>query len=423
MNAALDLPLHPRRPGAAGRAIAPGWSGAWRVLVSGLRRAAGRLLDAALWCLLGSVHCLASTSTPTPAPLPALGIAADAVTVSGLSSGGYMAGQFHVAYSASLAGAAVLAGGPLGCSRGSMLLAMLECSCPAAASAPDAPDLGLGALACRRPAEAVLAARADGVLRLNRAHLDDPRHLRRQRVWLMAGAADRVVPPALVKAQADFYRRHGVPAEALKLRTVPGAGHGLPAPGAPVRCELTAPPYLTHCPDADAAGELLAWLYAPPPGKLQPAVPPRADGLRAFDQRPYRLQPQRDGLDDSGWLYVPAACAQQPGCRLHVVFHGCQQGQGFTAPDGQPMGRRFADGAGYQRWAESNRIVLVFPQVKARAGVPGAPGHNPQGCWDFWGYTHATGALDGALGPYLRRQAPQLQAVKAMVDALRKAPS
>jgi hypothetical protein len=48
-------------------------------------------------------------------PLPA-GVRLDSasVTVSGLSSGGFFAHQFHVAFSGAVAGAAVLAGGPYG---------------------------------------------------------------------------------------------------------------------------------------------------------------------------------------------------------------------------------------------------------------------------------------------------------------------
>jgi len=416
-------PLHGRGHGwrAVGRAGSPGTVTVMALLLCGLLAGLARAGEArADGSAPRAVQATAAVSAP--GPLPALGVAADGTTVSGLSSGGYMAGQFHVAYAASLAGAAVLAGGPLGCSRGSMVLAMLECSCPAAAALQPGSSAaaGLGALACRRPLPAALAARADAALQNNRAHLDDPRHLARQRVYLMAGAQDPVVPPALVAAQADFYRRHGVPEAALRLRTVPGAAHGLPAPGGPVQCDVTAPPYLTNCPGVDAAGELLAWLYAPPPAVLAAPVPPRPPGLRPFDQRPYRARPRQDGLDDSGWLYLPAACEQQAGCRLHVVFHGCQQGQGFAGPDGRPVGRRFAEQSGYLRWAEANRIVLLFPQVRARDGLPGTPGYNPQGCWDFWGYTHASGAADGALGPYLRREAPQLRAVKAMVDALRR---
>ena len=45
-------------------------------------------------------------------PLPAYGAEAAEVTVSGVSSGGFMAVQFHVAYSGSVKGAGVIAGGP-----------------------------------------------------------------------------------------------------------------------------------------------------------------------------------------------------------------------------------------------------------------------------------------------------------------------
>ena len=42
------------------------------------------------------------------------GAQTDEITVSGLSSGGYMAVQYQVAHSSSVAGAGVIAGGPYG---------------------------------------------------------------------------------------------------------------------------------------------------------------------------------------------------------------------------------------------------------------------------------------------------------------------
>ena len=63
-------------------------------------------------------------------PLPELGLSAAGTTVSSLSSGGYRAGPFHMAFSAALFGVAVKAAGPCGCSRGSVAAAMYPCSCP-----------------------------------------------------------------------------------------------------------------------------------------------------------------------------------------------------------------------------------------------------------------------------------------------------
>jgi len=55
---------------------------------------------------------LAAAGAP---PLPALGADVAQITVSGLSSGAFMATQFSVAYSASIAGAGIVAGGPYYC--------------------------------------------------------------------------------------------------------------------------------------------------------------------------------------------------------------------------------------------------------------------------------------------------------------------
>ena len=41
--------------------------------------------------------------------------------------------------------------------------------------------------------------------------------------------------------------------------------------------------------------------------------------------------------------------------------------------------------AGFNEWAESNNIVILYPYVKPSAEVP----LNPKGCWDWWGYTNA----------------------------------
>src|SRR4051812_9587144 len=51
------------------------------------------------------------------------------VTVSGLSSGAYMAVQFEVAFSRTVRGAGVIAGGPYFCSQGSVFTATTSCSC------------------------------------------------------------------------------------------------------------------------------------------------------------------------------------------------------------------------------------------------------------------------------------------------------
>ena len=49
--------------------------------------------------------------------LPSFEVNAERTSVSGLSSGAYMAGQFHVAFSGTVIGAGIVAGGPYGAPR------------------------------------------------------------------------------------------------------------------------------------------------------------------------------------------------------------------------------------------------------------------------------------------------------------------
>jgi hypothetical protein len=89
--------------------------------------------DQLAWRLLGSLLVLAAllfAARPTgAADLPRLNIDAGGISVSGLSSGGYMAVQFEVAYSSLVMGAAVIAGGPYYCAQGRLEIASPNCVC------------------------------------------------------------------------------------------------------------------------------------------------------------------------------------------------------------------------------------------------------------------------------------------------------
>jgi poly(3-hydroxybutyrate) depolymerase len=103
-------------------------------------------------------------------------------------------------------------------------------------------------------------------------------------------------------------------------------------------------------------------------------------------------------MADTGFLFVPEDCAHGLPCRVHVAFHGCRQGIGA-------LGRRFPRQAGYDRWADANRIVVLYPQVTESTLRP----FNPRGCWDWWGYS----GVD-----YASRDGAQLSAVHRMLEAL-----
>src|SRR6266850_6492371 len=127
-------------------------------------------------------------------PLPALGADAGNVTVSGLSSGGFMAVQLHVAHSALVKGAGVIAGGPYYCAGGSVWTAYFNCTEPG--GAVPLPQTTLLREEAERQAK---AGRVDATANLAGSH-----------AWLFAGHQDKIVSSDVVEALNGFYSAYKV---------------------------------------------------------------------------------------------------------------------------------------------------------------------------------------------------------------------
>jgi poly(3-hydroxybutyrate) depolymerase len=327
------------------------------------------------------------------ARLAALAIDPGGITVSGVSSGGYFAHQFHVAHSALITGAAIIAGGPYHCAGDgyprNALRALETCM--------NLPDLipFAGPPAAGETVAAAARAAAAGAI-------DPLAGLRGDRVFVFSGASDTLVPRPLVDAVAAFYAPY-TGADAIAAVTDVPAAHAMITADFGERCDAFGPPFVNDC-DYDLAGALLAHLHGP----LSPKV--AADGaLVAFDQSEFVAPGSRHGLAPTGYVYVPRACAAGTAashrCRLHVALHGCLQ----SARD---VGDAFYRHAGYNGWAEANAIVVLYPQAAAvttRLGPIPLPWPNPAGCWDWWGFT----------GPdYAARSGIQVAAIAAMIARL-----
>ena len=308
-------------------------------------------------------------------PLPALHAARDGITASGVSSGGYMAVQLHVAHSANVAGVGVIARGPYYCAQGSLFTALYNCMTPGFWTPVTRP--------------ALLKTEAD--LLADGGRVDATTHLSRARAWLFSGRNDRTVFPQVVEALRDFYGAYK--AQVVLVADQPG-GHGMVTAKHGNACGATEPPFIVDC-DYDAADELLNFLY----GKLAAPAAKEGGRLLHFDQIAYAGGDAKAiSMDDTGFVYVPQRCTTER-CRIHVAFHGCRQGAA-------EIGERFVREAGYNRWAEANALIVLYPQAIKRYS-PFV--FNPRGCWDWWGYT-------GAL--YHTKAGPQIRAVKAMLDRL-----
>ncbi len=74
-----------------------------------------------------------------------------------------------------------------------------------------------------------------------------------------------------------------------------------------------------------------------------------------------------------------------PNCKFHIAFHGCLQtlaniGGLFHEYTGNAQGNVQLLILGYNEWAEANDIIVLYPQAMSNV-------LNPEGCWDWWGYS------------------------------------
>ena len=326
--------------------------------------------------LAATLGGLAGCSGEQAPPLAAITLDASRVAVAGLSSGAYMATQVHVALNTRVHGAALVAGGPYGCAQGQL-------------------ETALGPCMTAQPAlqeTATLVASAEQ--RAAQGTIDPLSAFDGDRVFVLHGTRDALVSPSLAPVTADVLRALSDESASVTLDDQRAFGHGWPTLDAGAPCEQPVSPWLLDC-GIDAGGETMAALFgveASPPAAAAAA----SDGtLARFDQR--ELAPEgAAGLADTGFVYTPTACAGAA-CGVLVVFHGCQQNE-------ETVGEAFVRDAGFNRWADVHRVVVVYPQTQS-SYMP----LNPKACWDWWGY----GGAD-----YDLKTGGQIRFVAAVLDRL-----
>ncbi len=302
--------------------------------------------------------------------LPALG-ADGRVSVTGISSGGYMAGQYQVAFSDQVSGSALVAAGPWACSGGSVSTAIGPC----------VSGEGIDVEALAGKAEEMAAAGRISAT----AELED------HRVLLFSASDDVVVSTDVVAAASDWFESFVSPDNIARIfDRVPGV-HGWLTFDYGVDCQSFESPYINNC-TYDLAGTILGYWY----GRELTAPGDASGRVIEFDQSEFGDA----SLTDLGYAFVPNSCSE-PGCDIVVFFHGCQQ-------SAEVIGTELVWNSGFNRWAASNSMVVLYPQVQSSNIAP----MNPLGCWDWWGYTG---------DDYLSRSAPQLAAINAMVARLASA--
>lgn len=318
-------------------------------------------------------------------------------SISGISSGAFMAVQFGTAWSSVISGVGVVAGGPYWCAKADALDVITGFMGPiwrATGACMKGPASDLDVKDFTAKADAKAAA----------GEIDPLSHVSRQKIYLFHGYNDAIVDKSATDAAADFYRHYLGQANRGNLfyQTTLGAGHSLVVTkeGAPGLndCKANTEPYIDQC-GYDQAGIILQHIY----GRLNRPNPAQLAGsVKSFDQSLYTKPHLPDALSmgDTGYAFVPQDCEQGAACRVHVALHGCKQ-------DAGDIGRKFVDEAGYNAWADTNRLIILYPQTKTSPFAPG----NPLACWDWWSYVDHEDS-------YVTKSGAQIKAIKAMLDAL-----
>jgi poly(3-hydroxybutyrate) depolymerase len=328
------------------------------------------------------------------------------VSAAGISSGAFMANQLHIAHSADVMGAAMIAGGLYGCAA----LHVTSDGVQALASQAAGPCMSTPFLLEDASFYADLVRTLAG-----KAEIDPPSNLAHSKVYIFTGGSDSVVSSETVEKGRDVYAALGVPPANIVFEDRSGpaaeAGHSWVTKNFGGKCSANKDPFINDCVYDQAGAELNA-IYGP--GLKPPAAAP-SGRIVAFDQTEFvpGKAARANGLADVGYLYVPKACeaGAKPPCRLQIVLHGCKQSS-------EVLGAEFYTRIGVNEWADANRIIVLYPQahattvaeLPAQSGMTALIDANPMGCWNWWGYAEDP--------HYLTKSGVQVGAIWKMVQRI-----
>jgi poly(3-hydroxybutyrate) depolymerase len=317
----------------------------------------------------------------------------DTLTISGISAGAAMAIQFEYAFSSFVRAAGIVAGLPFYCAEGEVGLA-LTCM--------DSPEL-IDSLS--------LLSEANSLQELTL--LDPLTGIKGHTVRMFSGTLDTVVAQGSMRVAESMYQLLGV-SHLNSTFTVP-AEHSWVTDQYGNACSHLGTPYVNNCA-FDFAGMFLRDAFANLnlPFNATRNTKSSMSNVVAFDQTAYGADPSLNSMATSGYLYIPPQCSVKvlhpvgdaaargldvqasQTCHVHINFHGCLQ-------NAATVGLDYIQQNTLNEWADSNNIVILYPQVASDDLM------NPNSCFDWWGY---------AGGDYMTKTGPQMVMIRSMVENL-----
>ena len=306
----------------------------------------------------------ATSATASVTKLAHYNIDPSKIYVAGISSGAFAAVQMDVAHSATFKGAAIYAGGVFWCAgAGGAATALADCG------GETLPTNQASYHSMLAPSEAYL----DDQLALGT--IDPSSNLKGQPIYLWSGTNDEVVNPLEMADLDSEYAHYGAK---IHFDNAFPAEHGWESPDGQLACGTLGTPYMIKCSQGKAVYDSVhTWL-----SMFYEKLKPRNDGklsgtLAAFDQTEFGAT-SNNSMATTGSVFVPKACARGERCGFVLAMHGCLQ-------EASLIGNAWVTQAGINEWADTNDIVVVYPDTIA-SSAPGPT--NPNACFDWWGYSN-----------------------------------
>lgn len=285
-----------------------------------------------------------------------------------------MAVQLQVAYSKSIFGTAVFAGGTYFCAQDD--LAVWGEVCATGAGVP------VASLVSITNSEAAAG------------RIDPSSNIGSKPIYMFSGLLDTVVQQPTMNDLHAYYQSFTNNSH-ITYNNSTKAEHSWVTPDGLNPCAELAEPFINNC-GIDPEQTFLTLFY----GTLNPRNSGTLGGsFIQFNQNQFcpRNNCSLIDMDSTAWVFVPQSCAQKQACRLVIALHGCLNNQ-------QTIGTTFIQRSGINEWADGNNIIVLYPQTIASI-LPA----NADGCWDWWGYTGSN---------YAFKSAPQMTAIMAEVNQI-----
>ena len=248
-------------------------------------------------------------------------------------------------------GVGVVAGGPYWCSNGLESVALTSCM--------SYPSLIV-------TSELIAATEYAATL----YSIDATSYMNGDKVWLFTGTKDTIVDSGVVEKLYDYYNYY-TGSDNIKFINNYPSEHAFVTDNYGNTCDLLKSPYINNC-DFDSAGSILNHIY----GNLKKPTTAKSENIIKITQSqftPFGYTMYGLSLYDDAIAYISDGCQNGTCNGIHIAFHGCDQ-------QINAIGDLFYTKTGYNEWAESNNLIILYPQTKTNI-------LNPKACWDWWGFT------------------------------------